>query len=55
MPANILNSYKRIVNYPNGLILTTGPTSSGKTSTLYATVQSLVNRGLKIMTAEDPV
>ena len=55
MPTNILNSYKRIINHPNGLILTTGPTSSGKTSTLYATVQSLVNRGLKIMTAEDPV
>ena len=55
MPVNILNSYKRLVNYPNGLILTTGPTSSGKTSTLYATVQSLVNRDLKIMTAEDPV
>ncbi|MDE0570272.1 MAG: GspE/PulE family protein [Verrucomicrobiales bacterium] len=55
MPSSILNSYKRLVNYPNGLILTTGPTSSGKTSTLYATVQSLVNRGLKIMTAEDPV
>ena len=55
MPVNILKSYKRIVNYPNGLILTTGPTSSGKTSTLYATVQGLVNRGLKIMTAEDPI
>ena len=55
MPPNILNSYKRLVNYPNGLILTTGPTSSGKTSTLYATVQSLVDRDLKIMTAEDPV
>lgn len=55
MPVNILKSYKRIVNYPNGLILTTGPTSSGKTSTLYATVRGLVKRGLKIMTAEDPI
>ena len=55
MPKNILKSYSRMVNYPSGLILTTGPTGSGKTSTLYASVQNMVTRGLKVMTAEDPV
>ena len=55
MPENILKSYSRMVSYPSGLILTTGPTGSGKTSTLYASVQNMVTRGLKVMTAEDPV
>ena len=55
MPPNILKAYSRMVNYPNGLLLTTGPTGSGKTSTLYASIQTLVNRNLKVMTAEDPV
>ena len=55
MPPSILKSYSRMVSYPNGLLLTTGPTGSGKTSTLYASVQTLVNKNLKVMTAEDPV
>ncbi|MDP6957464.1 MAG: GspE/PulE family protein [Planctomycetota bacterium] len=55
MPKPILNSYKKLVNYPNGLLLTTGPTGSGKTSTLYASVQSLIKKNVKIMTVEDPV
>ena len=55
MSPSILKSYSRMVSYPNGLLLTTGPTGSGKTSTLYASVQTLVNKNLKVMTAEDPV
>ncbi len=40
---------------PNGMILTTGPTGSGKTTTLYAFLHELNNPGVKIITLEDPV
>jgi type IV pilus assembly protein PilB len=40
---------------PNGLVLTTGPTGSGKTTTLYACLQKLRNPQLKIITIEDPI
>lgn len=40
---------------PNGMILTTGPTGSGKTTTLYAFIRELNNPGVKIITLEDPV
>lgn len=40
---------------PNGLILTTGPTGSGKTTTLYAFLRKLYNPELKIITIEDPI
>lgn len=40
---------------PNGMIITTGPTGSGKTTTLYAILNSLNNEGTKIITLEDPV
>ena len=40
---------------PNGMIITTGPTGSGKTTTLYAILNRLNNPGLKIITIEDPI
>src|SRR6185436_810395 len=40
---------------PNGMILTTGPTGSGKTTTLYAVLNKLNEPGVKIITIEDPV
>jgi type II secretory ATPase GspE/PulE/Tfp pilus assembly ATPase PilB-like protein len=40
---------------PNGMILTTGPTGSGKTTTLYAFLRKINNAGTKIITIEDPV
>lgn len=40
---------------PNGMVLTTGPTGSGKTTTLYAFLQELNEPGVKIITLEDPV
>ncbi len=55
MPAEMLERYKRIVNQPNGIILVTGPTGSGKTTTLYATLAELNSPELKIITVEDPV
>lgn len=46
---------KRCVNRPQGLLLVTGPTGSGKTVTLYSILNSLNDEGTKILTAEDPV
>ncbi|MDD3101565.1 MAG: GspE/PulE family protein [Patescibacteria group bacterium] len=46
---------KKEVERPNGMIVTTGPTGSGKTTTLYAVLNKLNNPGTKIITLEDPV
>lgn len=46
---------KRCINRPQGLLLVTGPTGSGKTVTLYSVLNSLNDEGTKILTAEDPV
>jgi len=43
------------ISKPNGLILTTGPTGSGKTTTLYAALNKLNKPGVKIITLEDPI
>jgi type II secretory ATPase GspE/PulE/Tfp pilus assembly ATPase PilB-like protein len=45
----------RLVGKPHGLFLTTGPTGSGKTTTLYSILQSIYTPELKILTIEDPV
>jgi type IV pilus assembly protein PilB len=45
----------RLVGKPHGLFLTTGPTGSGKTTTLYSILQSIYKPELKILTIEDPV
>ena len=46
---------KREVERPNGMIITTGPTGSGKTTTLYAILKKLNNEDTKIITVEDPI
>ncbi len=46
---------KRQVERPNGMLITTGPTGSGKTTTLYAILTKLNEPGVKIITLEDPV
>lgn len=43
------------INRPDGMILTTGPTGSGKTTTLYAFLKQVHNPGVKIITLEDPI
>lgn len=43
------------IERPNGIILNTGPTGSGKTTTLYAFISKLYNPGVKIITIEDPI
>ncbi|MBA2479559.1 MAG: type II/IV secretion system protein [Planctomycetes bacterium] len=50
-----LKSFTSLIKRPNGIILVTGPTGSGKTTTLYATLHTLNTIDRKIITAEDPV
>jgi len=47
--------FERIISRPNGIFLVTGPTGSGKTTTLYCALQSLNRPDRKIITAEDPI
>lgn len=50
-----LNLLKNMLKKPNGILLTTGPTGSGKTSTLYAALNYIHSEHIKIITVEDPV
>ncbi len=47
--------FERLINLPNGMILVTGPTGSGKTTTLYATLSHINQKERKVITIEDPV
>jgi len=53
--AGSLEKFKRNISKPYGMVLVTGPTGSGKTSTLYSAIQSLNTPDTNIITAEDPV
>lgn len=55
MSANLFEIVNRAIEKPNGIILTTGPTGSGKTTTLYAFINKLYTPEIKIITIEDPV
>lgn len=55
MPADILASFEELINKPNGILLVTGPTGSGKTTTLYSGLHRLDRKRLNILTCEDPV
>ncbi len=55
MPATLLDTFRRIIHKPHGLILVTGPTGSGKTTTLYSALHELNSPQRKIITIEDPV
>lgn len=48
-------TFSKILKLPNGIVLVTGPTGSGKTTTLYAALRELNRPDVKIITAEDPV
>ena len=50
-----LQKYQELIEKPNGILLVTGPTGSGKSTTLYATLNILNSTEKKIMTIEDPV
>jgi type II secretory ATPase GspE/PulE/Tfp pilus assembly ATPase PilB-like protein len=51
----ILQPFKRLIQNPNGIIFVTGPTGSGKTTTLYAALHELNTPGINIATIEDPI
>ncbi len=55
IPPEILTKLRKHIRNPHGLILVTGPTGSGKTTTLYASLTEINNPETKIITAEDPV
>jgi len=55
MPEDIQQRFQHLVHKPHGLVLVTGPTGSGKSTTLYAALRTLNQPGCKIITAEDPI
>lgn len=55
MPDQVMRPWSQAIQVPYGLILVTGPTGSGKTSTLYASLNKLDSRTRNIVTVEDPI
>ena len=55
MPKPLFDRFRRLIHSPNGMVLVTGPTGSGKTTTLYAALKELNRPESKILTVEDPV
>jgi type IV pilus assembly protein PilB len=55
MDAATLESFREVINRPNGIVLVTGPTGSGKTTTLYSALSELNKIDDKLITTEDPV
>ena len=55
MGADVLDAFARLAERPHGMLLVTGPTGSGKTTTLYAALQRRQVSAEKIITVEDPV
>jgi type IV pilus assembly protein PilB len=55
MPLGVLTSFREVIRKPNGIVLVTGPTGSGKTTTLYGALNELNTIEDKLITTEDPV
>jgi general secretion pathway protein E len=55
MSEKMMGQFNSLINQPHGIVLVTGPTGSGKTTTLYAALSMLNNTSTNIMTVEDPV
>lgn len=55
MPVEMMKRLRKIIRRPNGLVLVTGPTGSGKTTTLYGALAELNSQERKLITVEDPV
>jgi MSHA biogenesis protein MshE len=55
MPTSLLRRFRSLLKRPHGMILVTGPTGSGKTTTLYGALSELNQPSTKIITVEDPV
>jgi hypothetical protein len=54
-PPTLLQQFNEMISKPHGMILVTGPTGSGKTTTLYGALEKINDPGKKIITIEDPV
>jgi general secretion pathway protein E/type IV pilus assembly protein PilB len=55
MVDDVLDRFNRLIHQPYGIILVTGPTGSGKTTTLYSALSMIKSDALKILTVEDPI
>jgi type II secretion system protein E len=55
MPEDVLNPFSQLISLPHGIVLVTGPTGSGKTTTLYGALNAIKDPTVKIITVEDPV
>ena len=55
MSEAIRDDFESLITRPHGIILVTGPTGAGKTTTLYAALNTIVSDQIKILTVEDPV
>ncbi|HEX2101471.1 MAG TPA: GspE/PulE family protein [Candidatus Synoicihabitans sp.] len=55
LPAEMQRQIEEAVRRPHGLVIVTGPTGSGKTTTLYSALRAITTPELKVLTAEDPV
>ena len=55
MDADIYKRFRRLIELPHGILLVTGPTGSGKTTTLYSALDEIKSEETKIITTEDPI
>ncbi|MBW7905539.1 MAG: Flp pilus assembly complex ATPase component TadA [Phycisphaerae bacterium] len=55
MEGDTYERFKDLINRPHGILLVTGPTGSGKTTSLYAALSEIVSEDIKILTVEDPI
>jgi len=55
MPSAVEERWRRMISRPHGIVLVTGPTGSGKSTTLYASLNQIVSDEIKVITVEDPV
>jgi general secretion pathway protein E/type IV pilus assembly protein PilB len=55
MPEDIYREFKQLISLPHGIVLVTGPTGSGKTTTLYSALAEIKSEDTKIITTEDPI
>ena len=55
MSGEVLTAFERLVHQPHGIVLVTGPTGSGKTTTLYASLGRIDTNGTNVLTVEDPI
>ena len=55
MPETVYENFQKLIRLPHGIVLVTGPTGSGKTTTLYSALSEIMSEDIKIVTTEDPI